>query len=245
MNPSLLTYFTEHHCPDWACPSCGAISLAIQPGTFHYSAQPESLNIWASSEGETEDIRLVFSCLLRCERSRCKAVVAASGSGYVCETPGEACEQGEEPFYELFQARSFTPALVAFVIPPQCPTSVAQSLMQSFALFLSAPGAAANVIRIALEQLMDALGVPKQRSLHQRIESLPTQYKEHQDALMAIKFLGNAGSHEIDKVTAPDIDHAYTIIEFVLRKIYEGSTASVRQLTARLETRFRPASRST
>lgn len=243
MNPSLLTHFSQDRCPNWVCPSCSATSLAILPGTFHSSSQSKSLDTLTGCDGESEDIQQVFICLLGCERSSCMAVVAASGTGYVCETPGEAREQGERAFFELYQVRSFTPPLTAFNIPGQCPANVAQSLTYSFSLFLCAPGAAANAIRIALEELMDALGVTEQRSLHRRIASLPQQYRDYHDALMAIKFLGNAGSHELDRVTATDIEQAYTIIEFVLRKIYAGSTESVRQLVARIDERFRPVSR--
>lgn len=57
---------------------------------------------------------------------------------------------------------------------------------------------------------------------------------------MAIKWLGNAGSHELDHVNAFDIDQAYRIIEFVLSKLYAGSTKSIKQLAADLDKRFRP-----
>lgn len=56
-----------------------------------------------------------------------------------------------------------------------------------------------------------------------------------------MRLLGNAGSHTLDKVTTTDVEQAYTIIEFVLKKIYEGSTEQVRQLVARLNDNFRPA----
>ncbi|MEN4912709.1 DUF4145 domain-containing protein [Erwinia amylovora] len=105
---------------------------------------------------------------------------------------------------------------------------------------MSAPGPAANAIRIALEELMTALGVPEMRSLHLRIEALTEQFSEHKAALMAIKWLGNAGSHEQDSVSVFDIDQAYRIIEFVLSKIYAGSTKSIEQLATDLDKRFRP-----
>ena len=237
MNPSLLTHFTENNCPNWVCPSCHSTSLTIQEGTFHYAALPESVARWQEPEGEYEDILLVFSCLLKCERTRCGTVVAVSGSGGVHQNHGE---DGDEPHYELFHARHFTPALPAFTVPPNCPQNVAQPVVQSFGLFLNAPGSAANAIRIALEELMTALGVPPMRSLHSRIGALPEKYSEHKAALMAIKWLGNAGSHELDSVSVFDIDQAYRIIEFVLSKIYTGSTKSIEQLAADLDKRFSP-----
>ncbi|UKJ23762.1 DUF4145 domain-containing protein (plasmid) [Enterobacter mori] len=240
MNQSLLTFFTKHRCPDWRCPSCHSTSLAILPETFHSAAVPESVARYQEADGGLEDIVLVFSCLLKCERALCGAVVAVNGTGEVQPAHDEDEEEDGHPYFSLFQAKSFIPALLVFDIPEQCPGAVAEPLKQSFALFPGAPGAAANTVRIALEQLMDALGVPAMRSLHQRIEALPAPYTEHSEALMAIKFLGNAGSHELDCVTTLDIEHAFFITEFVLRKIYAGSTQSVRQLVNRLTARFGP-----
>lgn len=242
MNPSLLTFFTKHLCPAWSCPSCHSASLAIMPETFHSDAVPETVARYQEPDGCLEDIRLVFSCLLKCERARCGAVVAVSGTGEVQPAHDEGEMKEGNPYFSLFQARSFIPALPVFNIPEGCPHNVAEPLMQSFALFPGAPGAAANTIRIALEQLMDALGVQAMRSLHHRIEALPQEYAEHRKALMAIKFLGNAGSHELDRVTTLDIEHAFFITEFVLRKIYAGSTQPVRQLVNRLTARFGPES---
>ncbi|NWC63967.1 DUF4145 domain-containing protein [Cedecea sp. P7760] len=240
MNPSLLTFFTKHQCPDWSCPSCHSASLAIMPDTFHSEAVPETVVRFQEPDGCLEDIRLVFSCLLKCERARCGAVVAVSGTGEVQPAHDKDEEEDGNPYFSLFQARSFIPALSVFDLPEQCPRNVAEPLKESFALFPGAPGAAANTIRISLEQLMDALGVQEMRSLHNRIVALPAEYVEHREALMAIKFLGNAGSHELDRVTTLDIEHAFFIIEFVLRKIYAGSTQSVRQLINRLTAQFDP-----
>lgn len=134
--------------------------------------------------------------------------------------------------------------LHAFPVPGECPDSVRKPLIQSFALFLSAPGAAANTIRIAVEKLLTALGVAPARNLVRRINALPEAYSDLKRALTTMKFLGNAGSHESDRVTTTDIEQTYTILEFVLRKIYVGSTESVEELIARLDDRFRPDTES-
>lgn len=213
-------------------------------GSFHSETILESIARWQRSDGELEDIELVFCCLLKCDLGRCSTVVAVSGSGYVTDTPWEAREEGESSHTELFQALSFIPPLSAFTIPSRCPGHVVDPLRLSFSLFLNVQGAAANAIRIALEEMMTALGVAQTGSLYQRIEALPTQYREYKTALTSMRLLGNAGSHTLDRVTATDIEQAYTIIEFVLQKIYDGSIESISQLVARLDERFRPESRS-
>lgn len=87
---------------------------------------------------------------------------------------------------------------------------------------------------------MTALGIPIMHSLHDRIEALPERFNELKAALLAIKWLGNEGSNAMNCVNAFDIGQAYGIIEFVISKLYTGSTKSIKQLTADLGKRFRP-----
>ncbi len=240
MNDSLLTEFTSYRCPNWTCPACKSTSLAIKDGTFHTAQTAESCTRVKHDFFEVEDYRYVFSCLLKCERTHCKGVVAVSGTGYTTETPPDAREEGAEPYFQLYQATSFTPPLPVFEIPRHCPEAVSRPLTQSFSLCISTPGAAANTIRIALEALMTALKVPERGTLHKKINALPVQYQEHRDALMAIKWLGNVGSHKLDRVSANDVQDAYKIIAFVLGKIYAGSTESIAQLAQRMKMTFGP-----
>ncbi|ENG6109639.1 DUF4145 domain-containing protein [Serratia liquefaciens] len=239
MNDSLLTEFTSYRCPNWTCPACKSTSLAIKKGTFHTEQTAESYKRLSEDDSmDVEDHRYVFSCLLKCERAHCSGVVAVSGTGYLTETPSEAREQGAEPYFELYQATSFIPPIPAFDIPRNCPASVSLPLTRSFALCISTPGAAANLIRITLEELMTVLGYTGTGSLHSKIDRLRTPYQEHRNPLMAIKWLGNAGSHQLDQVSVYDIQDAYKIIEFVLNKIYAGSTESVAQLALRINRAF-------
>lgn len=240
MNPSLLTTFTQYRCPDWVCPACGSNTLAIKEGSFHSEQTAESRKIWKEDWSGLSDLEFVFVCLLFCERTRCESIIAVSGTGSVIELPEYQRADGDGDTLLIYRAASFIPALPAFDIPPKCPVTVSRPLIQSFSLFLRAPGSAANTIRIALEELMTALGIKSVGSLHRRIEQLPAEYAEHRDALMAIKWLGNAGSHELDKVSSQDIEDAYQIIEFVLRKIYAGSTESIAELITRMTQVFGP-----
>ena len=57
---------------------------------------------------------------------------------------------------------------------------------------------------------------------------------------MALKWLGNAGSHELDRVSSQDIEDAYQIIESVLDKIFAGSKESLATLIARMTRVFGP-----
>ncbi|EPC3806861.1 DUF4145 domain-containing protein [Enterobacter ludwigii] len=186
-------------------------------------------------------MEFVFVCLLFCERTRCPAVVAVSGTGVLPDSDRVRSAAEDITGNILYRAASFTPALPAFAIPAECPDEVTLPLRQSFSLFISAPGSAATAIRITLEALMKALNISGTK-LHTRLEKLrdEAEYAEHMDALMALKWLGNAGSHELDRVSSQDIEDAYQIIESVLDKIFAGSKESLATLIARMTRVFGP-----
>ncbi|MEI9629325.1 DUF4145 domain-containing protein [Phytobacter diazotrophicus] len=241
MNPSLLIPFREYRCPDWICPVCGGNTLAIKEGTFHAGQTAESSKIWETPDVGLPDMEFAFVCLLFCERTRCPAVVAVTGTGVLPDSDRVRPYAGKITGDIIYRASSFTPALPAFAIPAGCPEEVALPLRQSFKLFIIAPGSAATAIRIALEALMDALKIPEAR-LHSRLEKLRDNaaYAEHMEALMALKWLGNAGSHELDRVSSKDIEDAYQIIESVLDKIFAGSKEPLAALIDRMTRVFAP-----
>lgn len=66
------------------------------------------------------------------------------------------------------------------------------------------------------------------------------EYAEHMEALMALKWLGNAGSHELDRVSCQDIEDAYQIIESVFDRIFADSKDSLAALIDRMTRMFAP-----
>lgn len=237
---NLNIHFTKYNCPDWVCPSCGNKTLEIISDSFNSGISSESLEIYRQDYGELSDIKLVFSCLLECKHSKCKEIISVAGNGCVEEIPHDERTVDDDGTIEYFQAKFFIPPLKVFIIPASCPQSVSKPLDISFSLFLNSPSAAANTIRIALEALMDEFRIEKKGSLHKRIERLPEGYSEFKDSLMAIKWLGNAGSHEIDLVEVQDIMDAYEIIAFILNEIYESKISKIRKITKRMTNLFNP-----
>ena len=56
---------------------------------------------------------------------------------------------------------------------------------------------------------------------------------------MAIKFLGNAGSHTYDGVKTGDIEVAFEIMEYVVNDLFSGRKESLEVLTKRLSDKFK------
>ncbi|MCC6246009.1 MAG: DUF4145 domain-containing protein [Gemmatimonadaceae bacterium] len=102
---------------------------------------------------------------------------------------------------------------------------------RSFSLYWSDAKACGNAIRCAVEELLTAQRVNKSAgkpkpgkhrqmlSLHKRIELFAKAKPDLGDKLLAIKWIGNAGSH-VDPLKKDDLLDAYEIMAFVLDELY-------------------------
>lgn len=164
----------------------------------------------------------VFSIHYEC--SECKETVVASG-----EMSEENYPSDEEiGIQRSFMPVSFYPPPKIISIPKSCPKPVSKVLNKSFGLYWMDLSSCANKIRIVVEVLLDELNVPKQHQtktglrdtqLHQRIEVYEKMNPEVGGFLLAIKWIGNAGSHYAD-VTKENILDAYELLEYSLEQLY-------------------------
>lgn len=227
---------------EWPCPACGQKTLIIDSESFNKKSLLESRRAQSEDWFEPDMDEKVFSCMAHCSRVNCGEVVVCIGKGgWEEEWDDEMRCVGHVIWYEPM---SFIPTLHPFALPGECPEEIAGPITASFSVYLSQSGSAANLIRIAVERMLTAIGVPEHNDknkriiLHQRIELLDGQYAPYKDTLMAIKFLGNAGSHTYDEVTTGDIEAAFEIMEYVVNDLFSGRKESIAVLTRRLHDKF-------
>ena len=189
-------------------------------------------------------VSFTFTVWGQCTHPSCKQNFAIAGTG------GVEPEFGEENNYdwgEFFSPKICLPMPDMFDITPKCPDSVKEALRAAFALFWSHPAACAGRIRVALECLMNHLGVPERRrdgngnyfnlSLHARIELFAKKEAATGPALMALKWLGNTGSHDAE-VVKDDLLDAFEILEHALAEILERRSARVATLAKKLTKKY-------
>lgn len=227
---------------EWPCPACGQKTLLIDNESFYMKSLLESRRAQNEEWFEPDMDETVFSCMAHCSRANCDEVVVCIGKGgWEEEWDDEMRNRDYVPWYKPM---SFVPTLHPFALPGKCPAEITGPITASFSVYLSQPGSAANLIRISVERMLTAIGVPehndknKRINLHQRIELLDGQYTPYKDTLMAIKFLGNAGSHTYDEVTTGDIEAAFEIMEYVVNDLFSGRKESIDVLTRRLHRKF-------
>lgn len=236
---ALKRKFTIERAPEWNCPKCEKGILKLKKETFAQEEPNHSRN-HQHDAWEPEWIEYVYSCLFYCSNTSCREVVASTGTGGV-DWDVDYDEHGnqEQVWSDYFRPKFFEPPLKIITIPTDCPESVKTPLIESFRLLFSSPSASANNIRIALEHLLNELKITRYKlvagkrrivSLHERISKIPAKYDELKDLMLAVKWLGNAGSHDNDSMTLDDVFDAYEMTEHVLHEIYETKKKKLKAL---------------
>ncbi|CAM2789336.1 DUF4145 domain-containing protein [Janthinobacterium lividum] len=242
--------FTEQHVPKWPCPTCRNGHLTLAPKTLSYKQTFESSQDQDHEYWEPDWVRYVFSCLFTCSNADCKQAITCCGDGRVNYFEFEDDEHGwRQTTDDVFTPKYFNPPLVLMDIPANCPAEVTANLTKSFALYFADPGAALNCARAAVEALLTALGIKrftiakgKRRLifLHQRIPLLPKKYEELKEMLLAVKWLGNAGSHDGDKLNSGDVRTTYDLLEHALSEIYEGKGKKLKAIAKKVNKKKGP-----
>lgn len=242
---------SEKKIPPINCPTCKKGILEkmddfIQHKTRHFieaykydTFEPES------------DVEYKFAGFLKCNDDECGEIVAVAGT-VICTAEEYQYDEGTDTHYptytELFIPEYFTPNLEIFPLITQYPPQVKIALKKSFKLFFSDIEASANKIRTAVELLLDKLRIRKLTmkkkspiTLHNRLLDYQKKNKELADYLMAIKFIGNSGSHK-KSLKRSDLIDAYNLIKRVLDVLYDNSNDDLKKIAKTINRRRKPMS---
>lgn len=227
-------------CPAWTCPTCQRGSLVLVQGSLTSHESPGSLRAHNDPDWDPDWTEYSFTAWAKCTHARCAQIVAISGSGGV---EGFMRENGDYDWPDTFHPKICTPMPDMIEIPPKCPDDVSKELREAFSVYWISSAACAGRIRVALECLMDHLGVPRKRknanrryrdlTLHGRIDLYTQSNPAAGGQLMALKWLGNAGSHS-STVSTNDLLDAFEILEHVLAELIDRRSAKVATLARQL-----------
>lgn len=206
------------------CPFCKKSSLILDEKTWqeHDKSALHHSEEWFDA---CDHVEYIYTALYKCSNSSCRQCVISSGTGGVDIDYSQeeyAYEGGQPAYYSYYQPKIFIPPLSFFTIPEKTPDEIKVLLELSFSIVLQSPASAVNCLRSSIEKLLDIHSIPEKR-LHFRIQDdVPTNptLAPYKDYLMAIKWLGNSGSHNLDEISLLDIIDVYEIMEFVLSSLY-------------------------
>jgi hypothetical protein len=237
MNRVLWTgTLTQRNAPAWPCPTCRKGTLNLVPKSLIHKETVESSRAQGHPAWDPDWTRYTFTAWVRCGHAACNEEFAVSGTGGI----GPEYHAGEGTTWEPYFTPKFSwPTLDIFDLPAKCPDEVKAQLRAGFALFWSDPPATASRVRVALERLMDHVGVAKRRrdktgkfldlTLHSRIELFQKGEAAIGSQLMALKWLGNTGSHD-GTVTHEELLDAFEILEHALAELIDRRSAKVAAL---------------
>lgn len=246
---SLYTSFRKYHSPTWRCPTCLNDTLEIVTDSFKEAETSDTIKYRHEDWFDEEMAKGVFSCLLRCSRKACRESVALSGETVALETfNAEMTDRWFEPGY---RPKHFYPPIPLFLPPEKCPERIFDLLTEVSALIPAHPASAVNIMRTVVERMLDSLNVPKEReikngkrkgqlmrlSANTRIVEYPELLGEQSQAFMALKVLGNHGSHGGKDITRSAINDACAVIEHLLEFLFSES-ANVQEHIERINKAF-------
>lgn len=231
---------TTTSCPPYRCVACGKGSLILVKDSLIYKDTAETAKSRGHEEFDWDWVSYIFTAWAQCTHSSCKQQYAISGDGGV---EPQMNEEGDFVFANYFMPKSCCPMPDIIEFPPKCPEDVVRELRGAFAIFWLNEAACTTRLRVALEYLMTYLGVPKSKqgandklsdmSLHDRIDAFAKQEPAIGAQLMALKWLGNTGSHD-SQVSANDLLDAFEIMEHALKEIVGGHSARMIELAKKL-----------
>ena len=218
---------------NWGCSTCHEGILEYKDKNFHYKEDSDYNNHLFEPHyyNPPNDIDFRYTLTLQCTNPKCHENVVSVGQ-YSIEIIQEYDEYNDiiNVTEYSFSPKYFYPPLHLFKIHESTPDEVKKTIIESFSLYFTNSFAAVNQIRLALEILMTELDVArmytndkgenKYYSLEKRIKKLDDKYGEIKDKCLAIKWLGNSGTHGDEGMTRDDVLNGYDLLSFILDILY-------------------------
>ena len=170
-----------------------------------------------------------YTGIMNCDNKNCLETYIISGVVEV-KNSTKLLEKGK--LIEYYKLKYIYPIFHLFEIPEDTPYDIEMAVEQVFSLYWIDESACANAIRKCVELIMDDKKIPKstkdkkgirrKKMLHQRIEDFRLKYSEIAEYLMAVKWIGNAGSHS-GEVYYEQIEDGLKLLEYSLKRLYDIS----------------------
>lgn len=229
--------------PQFSCPRCSKGSLRATKDK--YKREPKHVTDMLREheiQGETSEGR--FIAMLKCSNRMCGEMVAIVGDYESNSTIDHGPDGGLEVFWDdIFRPTSMHPAPPIISWPKSIDGAAKMHLLISFELFWVDLAACANRLRIAVEFLLDLLGIPRERplgekgrkslDLAERITRLGAGRPGHESALNALRHIGNIGSHH-GMVDFESVLDCYELLEDAMVELLERRRERLEAIAQRI-----------
>ncbi|MFH0958825.1 MAG: hypothetical protein V1897_09000, partial [Pseudomonadota bacterium] len=143
-------------CPPWPCPICRSGIVSLVQESLTHRETVKSIRTHGHENWDPDWIEYTFTAWCECQNPTCRQAFAIAGTGGV--------RQNYEPdggeWEDYFSPMMCLPMPEMIDLPAKCPQYVQDELRAAYALFWPNQSACAGRIRVALEYLMDHVGIP-------------------------------------------------------------------------------------
>ncbi|MFI2754187.1 DUF4145 domain-containing protein [Cellulomonas sp. P22] len=227
----LADWFEEDAWPTISCPVCLRGDLA--PVSVLPIDTGISQRLRAHEAFEPEWIAGFFTAHLKCQRGGCDETAVALGDMKV-DYSNHPDDTWDGQYATFLQLRHVLPAPPLVEVVEACPEPVRDRLNEAALVIWSDANAAANRLRLAVEEVLDDQSIDRvahnghQLKTHARIERFRSKNARVADALEAVKWIGNQGSHE-DSLTRADVVAGAQILAHALELLYDTKQEELRR----------------
>jgi len=213
--------------PLWQCPTCTIGYIIPKETDLKFIENAETIHYRDCDAFEYDWISYVFHGQIKC--NFCPETVVVSGTAKIERDQAPGWPEIDEviEFKEL-SPKFFFPAVPIIDLSKfeSVPANFASEIKNSFSLYWCNPAACINSIRSAIEVFLDYYSVKKNKPngdlifLGKRLEDFEKSEPKKAQILKAIKWLGNAGSHDPNSFRHSDALDGYQILEHYLEQFF-------------------------
>lgn len=243
LDPALKLFASEIESPapfpSPRCPQCGAGTVSFVEPTQFETAGMRKARDHDAWEPEWEEGTFLAHGV--CGASHCQQVVTASGTwriGY--KTTGEYAHSYSDQYTAFYRVRQVHPPLQLMELPENAAVNealggVADGLRTAGAVVFVAPGLAATALRGCVEVFLSSEGIARTagkgrfRSLQERLKEWreqPATRDDIADLMLAVKWIGNVGTHEDSTLTARDVLEGANFLNEAFHLLYVSPAIS-------------------
>jgi len=232
---------------NFRCPYCieGTISVIKEENGFKELKANAHLHQY---EGEINGVPKIYENFysreykcLNCHKSTIINYHVLSKFGYLFEEVNGYKNIPVPSYIDSYTIKYIFPFVPIIHIPLKASDALRFEINSSFTLYWVDLKSCANKIRSSLELLLDAYKVKRttlnkknkrqKLSLDARINILKSKYPNLalSQYMLAIKWIGNIGSHSKGKISKSKVLTAYELLNFLLKKKFDRSEKSLLQ----------------
>jgi hypothetical protein len=208
------------------CRTCGEGYVSWEKPTTARNNQ--SIKEMDDPNWEPEWITGTLHVAGHCENVDCNQVVIGVGTFRVDYSIDGSGNQHQGLHYsEFYKLKYFNPPLVLHTLPEAVPQEVRNAIDRAAPILFVDPSSAATVLRASIELFLTDWGIPtldtreKRITLHKRIELWEEATGKHEvgEQLLAVKWIGNTGSHEGEPLTVRAVIDGLEFIESAFNEL--------------------------